>query len=301
MSGKGRAVLLALVLMIGAAVALLVWNWDTIVDRITKQAVLSERQAWKKRTRELENRLAQMREEEKAEKPLGRERLIQVFGADSPLAKGMSPEEMNCEALEKALRSFCHYLDRTKTLRPHQIEGDFWSFFTGIFNIVEGHLPTITGEAYRAKIFIENSFFFYRLLHLDKVEVIRDVLVHEKDLAEPVMGILYRWLLTGRQCQAQEPSPQAVETMYNYAGFFLNTRGGHSYLIRRDSRIRLLTIYYSVLTVHQANLLGLNQEGLDLRFFLPLLFNEIQNRNDLLYAEGYLQTLSDLQLRYFGS
>ena len=87
--------------------------------------------------------------------------------------------------------------------------------------------------------------------------------------------------------------------MYRYAGFFLNTLGGHSYLYRQDSRIRLLTVYYSVLIVHEANLQGLNEVGLDLRFFLPLIFDEIQSRNDLLYAEEYLQILTNLQLQYF--
>jgi hypothetical protein len=62
----------------------------------------------------------------------------------------------------------------------------------------------------------------------------------------------------------------------------------------------LLTIYYAILAVHEANLQGLNELGLDLRFFLPLIFHEIQSRNDLLYAEEYLQKLSNLQLHYFG-
>jgi len=39
--------------------------------------------------------------------------------------------------------------------------------------------------------------------------------------------------------------------------------------------------------------------GLDLRYFLPNIFQEIQSRNDLLYAEDYLQTLTNLQLQYF--
>jgi hypothetical protein len=103
-----------------------------------------------------------------------------------------------------------------------------------------------------------------------------------------------------RVVNGQQSNPAStVETMYDYAGFFLNTLGGHSYLYRRNSRIRLLTVYYSILAVHQANVRELNEEGLDLRFFLPLIFSEIQSRNDLLYEEDYLQTLTNLQLQYF--
>jgi hypothetical protein len=87
--------------------------------------------------------------------------------------------------------------------------------------------------------------------------------------------------------------------MYNYAGFFLNTLGGHSYLYRQDSKIGLLTVYYSILVIHEANMRELNEVGFDLRFFLPDIFQEIQSRNDLLYAEDYLQTLTNLQLQYF--
>jgi hypothetical protein len=60
-----------------------------------------------------------------------------------------------------------------------------------------------------------------------------------------------------------------------------------------------LTTYYANLVIHEANLQGLNEVGLDLRFFLPLAFDEIQSLTDLLYREEYLQTLSNLQLHYF--
>ena len=157
----------------------------------------------------------------------------------------------------------------------------------------------MSAEAYRPAIIIENSFHFFRKLGKEKIDIARDVLRYEADLAEPLMGILFHWLLTGRQCNKPPPSLSTLTIMYKYAGFFLNTLGGHSYLYRQDSRIRLLTVYYSILVVHEANLQGLNEVGLDLRFFLPLIFDEIQSRNDLLYAEDYLQTLTNLQLHYF--
>ena len=157
----------------------------------------------------------------------------------------------------------------------------------------------MSAESYRPSVIVENSFYFFRLLGKEKINIVREVIKFESDLAEPLMGIMYYWLMTGRNCD-KLPSPTAtLKVMYQYAGFFLNTLGGHSYLYRQDSRIRLLTIYYSILVIHEANMRELNEVGLDLRFFLPHVFQEIQSRNDLLYAEDYLQTLTNLQLQYF--
>ena len=296
---RAKGILLTLVVIaIGAAVAVVVWNWDTIVEKIARKAVLAERREWMKRTQELESILGQMRREEPAA-PLPTERLRQVFGPDTPLLQGLSPKNMRCRQLEEALRAFCGYLDVSETMRSHELEQGSWSFFSDTLTILEQRPPVISGESYRPLTIIENSFYFFRLLRTKKINVIRDIMKYEADLAEPLMGVLYYWLMSGRQCDTPGPSPQTLKVMYEYAGFFLNTLGGRSYLSRRDSRTRLLAIYYGILVIHESNLRGLNEVGLDLRFFLPLVFNEIQSRNDLLHHEEYLQTLSDLQLHYF--
>jgi hypothetical protein len=291
--------LVVLIIVIAALAALLVWKWDTIVERISENAVLTERRAWMKRTRELEDIIDQMQQPGEAKWLLPAERLSQAFGSDSPLVKGASPATMTCKELEKSLRAFCIYLDGSDTWRSHKMEQSCWDFLSETLAIAEQRLPTITQESYRPDIIIENSFYFFRLLRQKRMDVLRDLFKYEADLAEPLMGILYHWLLAGRQCDKTPPSEPALKLMYRYAGFFLNTLGGHSYLCRRDSRIGLLTLYYATLVIHQANIQKLNELGVDLRFFLPLLFNEIQSRNDLLYSEEYLHNLSNLQLNYF--
>jgi hypothetical protein len=206
---------------------------------------------------------------------------------------------MKCVELEQSLRAFCKYLDAGETFRSQKTYRDSWALFTDILATLERKTPTISAETYRPSIILENSYFFFRLLRREKMGIVREVLKYQADLAEPLMGILYHWLMSGRTCDKVPSSAFNLDIMYRYAGFFLNTLGGHSYLYRRDSRISLLTIYYSILVVHEANSQGFNEVGLDLRFFLPLIFGEIQSRNDLLYAEDYLQTLTDLQLQYF--
>jgi hypothetical protein len=291
--------LLLTVLVTGVIVALVVWQWDVLVERISEEKVDAERHAWMERTRELEGIIIEMQKGTEPKPLRPAERLRQVFGPSSPLAKGASPRTMKCAELEKSLRAFSQYLDAGETFRSQKTYRDSWALFTDILATLERKPPTISAEAYRPSIIIENSYYFFRLLRREKMGIVREVLQYEADLAEPLMGILYHWLMSGRSCDQMPSSASNLDIIYRYAGFFLNTLGGHSYLYRRDSRISLLTIYYSILVVHEANSRGFNEVGLDLRFFLPLIFSEIQSRNDLLYAEDYLQTLTDLQLQYF--
>jgi hypothetical protein len=291
--------LLLTVIVIGTIVALVVWKWDVVVERISEEKVNAERHAWMERTRELEGIIIEMQKGTEPKPLRPAERLRQVFGPSSPLAKGAAPRTMKCVELEQSLRAFCKYLDAGETFRSQKTYRDSWALFTDILATLEKRPPTISAEAYRPSVIIENSYYFFRLLRREKMNIVREVLQYEADLAEPLMGVLYHWLMSGRTCDKQQSSPANLDSMYRYAGFFLNTLGGHSYLYRRDSKISLLTNYYSILVVHEANSRGFNEVGLDLRFFLPLIFGEIQNRNDLLYAEDYLQTLTDLQLQYF--
>jgi hypothetical protein len=291
--------LLLTVIVIGTIVALVVWKWDVVVERISEEKVNAERHAWMERTRELEGIIIEMQKGTEPKPLRPAERLRQVFGPSSPLAKGAAPRTMKCVELEQSLRAFCKYLDAGETFRSQKTYRDSWALFTNILATLEKKPPTISAEAYRPSIIIENSYYFFRLLRREKMNIAREVLQYEADLAEPLMGVLYYWLMSGQSCDKQQSSTANLDIMYRYAGFFLNTLGGHSYLYRRDSRISLLTNYYSILVVHEANSRGFNEVGLDLRFFLPLIFGEIQNRNDLLYAEDYLQTLTDLQLQYF--
>jgi len=278
---------------------LIVWQWDTLVEKIAGEKIEEERQAWMERAQELEGIILQLQQGRQFKPLLPAERLSQVFGPTSPLVKGASPRSMKCEELEDALRAFCRYLDAGETFRSQKTHRDSWALFTSTLESLERRPPVMSAESYRPSVIVENSFYFFRLLGKEKINIVREVIKFESDLAEPLMGIMYYWLMTGRKCD-KLPSPTAtLKVMYQYAGFFLNTLGGHSYLYRQDSRIRLLTIYYSILVIHEANMRELNEVGLDLRFFLPLIFQEIQSRNDLLYVEDYLQTLTNLQLQYF--
>jgi hypothetical protein len=86
--------------------------------------------------------------------------------------------------------------------------------------------------------------------------------------------------------------------MYDYAGFFLQSMGGRSYLFRREPGIRMLTLYYSLLVLDQANRDGLNAEGIDIGPPVELLIREIRYSRRLSDRQKYLDTLKEIQGRY---
>ena len=291
--------LTSILVFLAIAAGVIVWQWDAVVEKIAGKKIEKERQSWMERTQELESMILELQQGKEFKPLLPAERLSQVFGPASPLVKGASPRSLKCQELEESLRAFCQYLDAGETFRSQKTYHDSWAFFNSILESLQRRPPVISAELYSPSRIIENSFYFFRLLGKEKINIVREVIKYESDLAEPLMGIIYYWLMTGRSCDRLPAPSSTLKFMYNYAGFFLNTLGGHSYLYRQDSKIRLLTVYYSILVIHEANMKELNEVGIDLRLFLPHIFQEIQSRNDLLYAEDYLQTLTNLQLQYF--
>lgn len=89
------------------------------------------------------------------------------------------------------------------------------------------------------------------------------------------------------------------DALYDYAGFFLTTMGGRLYLFRRDSSLRMIVSYYSILVVDKAIQSGRNRHGIDLRPAIDNLIGEIENSgNQLQQKEHYLDNLYDLKEKY---
>ena len=90
----------------------------------------------------------------------------------------------------------------------------------------------------------------------------------------------------------------SLETLYEYAGFFLNTLAGRSYLMRRNSRQRLLITYYSILILDKANEETVNRYGIDILPHLDFLASEINSQKDLVHKKHYLAKLGSLKEKY---
>jgi hypothetical protein len=74
--------------------------------------------------------------------------------------------------------------------------------------------------------------------------------------------------------------------------------GGRSYLLRRDSKVRILTTYYAILILDKANDAILNRYGIDIRPHINLSIDDIRNQKNLIYPEEYVAKLYQLQEKY---
>jgi hypothetical protein len=86
--------------------------------------------------------------------------------------------------------------------------------------------------------------------------------------------------------------------MYEYASYLLDTFGGRSYLLRRDSRTRLLTMYYCILVVDRANDQQMNPNGIDLRPLIAATARDVRSHTGLAYQKQYLTELERLARKY---
>jgi hypothetical protein len=90
----------------------------------------------------------------------------------------------------------------------------------------------------------------------------------------------------------------SLETLYEYAGFFLNTLGGRNYLMRRNAQLRILASYYCLLILDKANDETLNRHGIDMRPHIKRLLSEINSTKSLIYKKRYVKRLNTLEAKY---
>jgi len=109
------------------------------------------------------------------------------------------------------------------------------------------------------------------------------------------MRVFYQWVTGPAGTLQGKPS---LPVMYEYASFFLHTLGGRSYLMRRDSKVRLLTTYYCILVLDRANDSGMNPNGVDIRPLIASTAKDIRSQKGLIYQKSYLAELSRLADKY---
>ena len=112
------------------------------------------------------------------------------------------------------------------------------------------------------------------------------------------MPAFYSFYTSDKCCEEDLQGCPTLKLFYEYAGFFLNTIAGRNYLLRRDSKIRILTIFYCVLILDTANQEKLNPYGIDIRPYIYLSMNDISNQKNLIHHKQYLTKLQSLKEKY---
>lgn len=258
-----------------------------------------ERKEWQTKTEELEGKISNLQEQlaQQRDALVPKEKLLEVFGEG---AEVVSPEqkEISCEELKQSVTAFFSYLDKRKYIKPYELEEGTYNLFQQMVNQLSRKPPMVTGEMKDLPSLIRNMAHFYRVLGRKQIKFIRETVSNESEITEPVMATFFTWFTSGNRCKEMIQGCPSLEVMYEYAGFFLNTMAGRSYLLRRDSKVRILTSYYCVLIVDRANDETLNRHGVDIRPYIDFLFYDIIDQRGFIYKRHYLEKLVSLKEKY---
>jgi hypothetical protein len=223
-------------------------------------------------------------------------RLSEIFGEKTDyLSFG---DDSNCNDLLLQVRTFLNYMDQQDYMGSYKGSGGSQKLIGDVTKQLAQSTPMLSGEMDDLIRLIQNVTHLYRHLGKERVDIIKNLLKSESDIIETVMAIFYAYMTSGDRCPDKIIQLLSPEKSYRYAGYFLNTLAGRSYLLRRDSKIRVLISYYAVLTIDMANDETLNSYGIDIRPFIDHSFYEIGNQKGLNYQRPYLEKLAGLRVKY---
>ena len=256
-----------------------------------------ERVEWEKRTKELMEKVTGLEEEMASIKgeSIPERKLKEVFGSDSAVVKEEEP--LGFEEIEQRIKAFFSYLDQQDYVQAYELKGGTYQQFQLVLKKMSTNPPSITDETASLYNLYRNMAHFFRVLGKNRVNLTRDVLQNEGEILESAMQTFYLWA-TDETADEQKTGQPTLKTLYTYSGFFLTTLAGRSYLLRRDSKIRLLTTYYAVLILDKANDEQLNPGGIDIRPHIEYLLNDLQSQIGLIHQKQYLAELKQLADKY---
>ena len=222
-----------------------------------------------------------------------RKKVIKIFGTEEPVSQNSCLAE-----IQRRINSFYSYLDQQQYPKSYKFFNGAKEQFQQIFKILTETSPIFPREADSLNDVLKNAFYFYRVLGNERISFIKDILENESDIIECLMNTFYFWFTLTDKYSEPELIRPSFEHLYLYACFFLETFGGRSYVLRRDSKVRILTLYYCVSIIDQANIDGLNSNGIDIRPHLKLLSEDMTRQKGLNYKNLYLKKLEMLRKKY---
>jgi hypothetical protein len=209
-----------------------------------------------------------------------------------------SPDE-ECRQTADKIQHFFEHLDNQSYIYRYTLKDSSLDHFRGIINKLMANPPIVVRETDDLFAILNNMAHFFRVLGPKDILLIKDVLNHEQELVEPTMALFYKWSEIAQDCSdADIDIDLPLPGLYEYAGYFINTLGGQSYLFRRKHYLRILIRYYSTLIIDKANSMDANRYGIDIRYIIDSLISEIEGNDVLANRQNYLKTLITLQQKY---
>ena len=276
--------------------------YNRIVDWHKKElvtAISQQQDKFEEKTSKLEEEISKLEKELalKKEALIPEEKLTEVFGEEATL---ISPglEDIECEDLKRQIIAFFSYLDNRNYIILQNLEHGTYDLFKQIVKRLSKNLPIVTDETTDIIRLTHNMAHFYRVLGKKRINLIKQILNNENDIFESIMSTFYSFYTSDECCKEDLQGCPTPGFLYEYAGFFLNTVAGRNYLLRRDSKIRILTTFYCVLILDTANQKNLNPYGIDIRPYINLSMNDISNQKNLIHHKQYLTKLQSLKEKY---
>jgi uncharacterized small protein (DUF1192 family) len=190
-------------------------------------------------------------------------------------------ETLSVAEVERRIAAFFVHLDKQEYIKEYRLGRSTYEIYEEIIEKMSEKRPLLVNETDSLGSMLMNMAHFYRLLGVERLSLIRDVLSYEDKDMESTMRYFFMWYsLADNSGLKGRPSDQVI---YEYAGFFLNTIGGRNYLMRRDSKIRILTSYYSVLFLDRANDTKQNPYGIDIRPYIRLVYGDISGKSGFMF------------------
>jgi NADH:ubiquinone oxidoreductase subunit C len=262
-------------------------------------AKTQERKVWQQKTETLVEKIENLEEEitELKGKIIPSEKLAEIFGEDT-LPVPEDENNISFSEIERQIAAFFAYLDDKEYVQAYKLNGGTYNQYELSVNKLSKKPPIVSGETDSLYNLFLNIAHFYRVLGKKRVFLIREILKNESEIIESVMRTFYLWYTFENDTEEKIKGRPSLSVLYDYAGYLLNTLGGRSYMLRRDSKIRILSTYYCVLILDIANDKGLNSNGIDIRPHIELTFNDISNQIGLVHQKAYLIELENLKRKY---
>ncbi len=295
--GKSAKVLIG-ILIVAALCVLVYVNAMKWHDKRVQKAITAEQDVWQGKTEGLEQRIAGLEQKlAEAEKPIAPDdKVIAALGQQpTDVEKGKPITLADADA---QVKTFFAYLDQQPYIAAYQLKDGIQGQYQEAVELLSKSEPVLVGETDSLHRLFKNMAHFYRVLGPQRIALIKSVLDNEYEIVEPVMQAFYRWFTLEDGPQALKNARPSPEVLYDYAGYFLTTIAGRSYLLRRDSKIRLLTYFYSIEVIDRANDKKLNSLGIDIRPHIKSAYQDIRNQMGLSNREAYLQELDRLDRKY---
>ena len=272
--------------------------------------VKQEKKIWQDKTDQMRQEIATLKQELAVAKGqnVSQDKLAKVFGevqrGDKEVTKQLEGEISEEEKqpgfaeVEGHIMAFFSYMDDQEYVQSYKFKEGTYRQYQIALKKLSSKPPIVTSETSSLYNIVRNVAHFYRVLGKKRVLLIKQMLQNESEVIESVMRTFYLWFTLNDEGQSSVQGRPSMKNMYDYCGFFLNTLGGRSYLLRRDPKVRTLTTYYCVLTLDKANDDELNSRGIDIRPYIESSLMEIENQTGLVHQKEYLATLRNLRLKY---